>query len=100
MEQLDVFIYNAIESLKNNKEQPNEDTIYATTNKNITSATLIYLKEILSVLLDKEKFLNKSHWGKNSYYKMQNDDNTSRQTHLTPTQLPKTATLNKILTFL
>lgn len=61
MKQLDEFTYNAIESLKNNKEQPNEETIYATTNKNITSITMIHLKEILSVSLDKEKLLNKSH---------------------------------------
>ena len=48
------------------------------------------LKERLPALLDKEKLLNKSHRGK-----MQNDDNTSPQTPLTPTQLPKTAFINK-----
>ena len=33
MEQLDELIFNAIESLRNDKNQVNEDTIYATVNK-------------------------------------------------------------------
>lgn len=34
------------------------------------------LTERLVVLLDKEKLLNKPHSGKNSYYKMQNNENS------------------------
>ena len=34
IDQLDEFIYNAIELLKNNKKQPNEDTVHVTTNNN------------------------------------------------------------------
>ena len=33
-------IFNAIESLRNNEKQPNEDTIYATINKELTSVTM------------------------------------------------------------
>ena len=53
----------------------------------LPSVTMVQLKEQLPVLLEKEKLLNKFHWGKNSYYKM--------QTPLTPTHLPKIATINK-----
>ena len=36
MEQLDELIFNDIESLRNNKKQPNEDAIHATINKDLT----------------------------------------------------------------
>ena len=53
-EQLHEIIFNAIESLRKNKKQPNEDT----------SVTM----EKLTILLGKEKLLNKPHRGNNSYF--------------------------------
>ena len=40
MEELDELIFNIIESLRNNKKEPNEDTRYAATNENLTSVTI------------------------------------------------------------
>ena len=34
------IIFNAFESLRNNEKQPNEDSIYATINKDLTSVTM------------------------------------------------------------
>ena len=34
------IIFSAIESLRNNEKQPNEDSIYATINKDLTSVTM------------------------------------------------------------
>lgn len=93
-EQLDEFIFNAIESLRNGKKQPNEDTIHVTINEDLTSATMEQ-KERLATLLDQKKLLNKPHGGKNSYYKTQNNDNSSPQTPLPPTQLPIKPIINK-----
>ena len=53
-EQLHEIIFNAIESLRNNQKQPNEDT----------SVTM----EKLTISLGKEKLLNKPHRGNNSYF--------------------------------
>ena len=53
------------------------------------------LKERLAVLLGKQKVLNKPHGGKNSYFKMEKNDNSSPQTPLPPTQLPITPIINK-----
>ena len=57
MKQLDELIFNSIESLGNNKKQPNENTIYATSNKDLTSIITKQLKERLAVLLGKQKLL-------------------------------------------
>ena len=59
MEQLDERIFNTIESLRSNKKPPNDYTIYATINKDLTSVTMEQLKEQLAVLLGKQKLLNK-----------------------------------------
>ena len=40
MEELDEIIFNIIESSQNNRKEPNEDTIYATINKDLTSVTM------------------------------------------------------------
>ena len=40
MEDLHELIFNIIESLRNNKKEPNEDTTYTTINKNLTSITI------------------------------------------------------------
>ena len=44
MEQLDELIFNTTESLRNNKNQPNGDTTYASINKDLTSDTMKNLK--------------------------------------------------------
>ena len=65
MEQLENDICNIIESLRNNKKQPNEDSIYNAIIKDKPSITTEQLKEQLTILLQKEKVLNKPHGGKN-----------------------------------
>ena len=52
------------------------------------------LKEILNVLLDEEKLLNKPHGGKNSYWKMQNNHNSSTQTPLSWAIMSKNQNIN------
>ena len=74
MEQLEEIIFNAIESLRNNQKQSNEDT----------PATMEKLKGRLNILLGKEKLLNKPHRGNNSYLEMQKNNNWSPQTNSTP----------------
>ena len=71
IDQLDEIIFNAIESLRNNQKQLNENT----------PVTLEKLKERLTILLSKEKLLNKRHGGNNSYFEMQKNDNLSPQTN-------------------
>ena len=78
MEQLDEIIFNAIESLRNNQKQLNENT----------QVTMEKLKERLTFLLGKEKLLNKHHGENNSYLEM-------TTCPLKPTQLPKTPIINK-----
>ena len=73
MEQLDEIIFIAIESLRNNQKQSNEDK----------PATMEKLKERLTILLGKEKLLNKPHGGNNSYLEMQKTNNWSPQTKST-----------------
>ena len=70
MEELDEINFNAIETLRNNQKQLNENT----------PATMEKLKERLTILLGKEKLLNKRHGGNNSYFEMQKNDNLSPQT--------------------
>ena len=94
MEQLDELTFNAIELLRNNKRQPNDYTIYATINKDLTSVTMEQLKEQLAVLLGKQKLLNKPYGGKNSCFKMRKSDNSSPHAPLPPTQLQITSTIN------
>ena len=40
MKELDEIIFKIIESLRNNKKEPNEDTRCATINKDLTSVTM------------------------------------------------------------
>ena len=40
MEGLDEIIFSIIESLRNNQKEPNEDTRYATINKDLTSVAM------------------------------------------------------------
>ena len=71
MEQLDEIIFNVIESFRNNQKQLSENT----------PVTMQKLKERLTILLDKEKLLDKRHRGNNSYFEMQKNDNLFPQTN-------------------
>ena len=71
MKQLDEIIINVIESLRNNQKQLSENT----------PVTMQKLKERLTILLDKEKLLDKRHRGNNSYFEMQKNDNLFPQTN-------------------
>ena len=71
MEQLDEIIFNVIESLRNNQKQLSENT----------PVTMQKLKERLTILLEKEKLLDKRHRGNNSYFEMQKNDNLFPQTN-------------------
>ena len=71
MEQLDEIIFNVIESLRNNQKQLSENT----------PVTMQKLKERLTILLDKQKLLDKRHRGNNSYFEMQKNDNLFPQTN-------------------
>ena len=57
MEHLDQIIFKFIELLRNNQKQLNENT----------PVTMEKLKERLTILLGKEKLLNKCH-GENTFY--------------------------------
>ena len=57
MEHLDQIIFKFIELLRNNQKQLNENT----------PVTMEKLKERLTILLGKEKLLNKRH-GENTFY--------------------------------
>ena len=81
MEQLDEIIFNAIESLRNNKKRPNEDT----------PVTMEKLKERLNISLGKEKLLNKPHRGNNFILRCKRMTTCP----LKSTQLPKKPTINK-----
>ena len=69
--QLDEIIFNAPESLRNKQKQLNENA----------PVTQEKLKERLTILLSKEKLLNKRHGGNNFYFDMQKNDNLSPQTN-------------------
>ena len=71
MEQLDEIIFSAIESLRSNHKQLNEDT----------RVTMEKLKDRLTILLGKEKVLNEPHGGNNSYFEIQKNDDLSLQTN-------------------
>ena len=67
MEQLHEISFNAIESLRNNQKQLNENT----------AVTMEKFKGRLTILLGKEKLLNKRQGGNKSYFEMQKNDNLS-----------------------
>ena len=99
MEQLENDICNIIESLRNNKKQPNEDSIYNAIIKDKPSITTEQLKEQLTILLQNEKLLNKPHGGKNSYYVIKEDTVLCSETphpplHPQETPVRKTRTQN------
>lgn len=90
MEQLDEIIINSIETLRNNKKQPNEEAIRNVIKKELTEVTSEQLKERLNLLLQEEKILNKPHGGNNSYYIIKNDNNVCPDTPCPSSQLLET----------
>ena len=77
MAELDELIVNIIESLRNNKDQLSWK-----------------IKRTIDYYIRQKKLLNKPHEGKNSYFKIQKNDNLSPQILLLPIQLPKTPIIN------
>lgn len=90
MESLENIICNTIETLRSNKKQPNEDSIHNAIIKEKPSITIEQLKEQLTILLQKEKLLNKPHGGKNSYYIIRDDNNLCSETPHPPLHPPET----------
>ena len=78
MKELYELIFNINESLRNNKNQ-----------------LPWKIKRMIDYYIRLKKLLNKPHRGKNSYFKMQKNDNLSPEIPLLPTQLPKTPIINK-----
>ena len=74
VEELEEQIFNTITNLRNNKKQPNEDTIYSIISKTKTTKSLSKetLQEALNKLVNSKKLKVKLHNGKNSYY-IEND---------------------------
>ena len=63
MEQLDSHIVNAITKLRNNKKQPNENSIYNYILKTVESLTTEQLGNRLRDLIKANKLENKPHSG-------------------------------------
>ena len=75
-EQLDSHIFNAITKLRNNKKQPNENSIYNYILKTVESLTAEQLEDRLRDLIKANKLENKLHSGRNSYFIVENEENT------------------------
>ena len=76
MEQLDTLIFDAIIKLRrNNKKQPNENSIHILISKDCKSLSKKQLEERLLTLTEENKIINRPSAGKNSYLTV-SDDNT------------------------
>ena len=76
MEQLDTLIFDAIIKLRrNNKKQPNENSIHILISKDCKSLSKKQLEERLLTLTKENKIINRPSAGKNSYFTV-SDDNT------------------------
>ena len=75
-EQLDSHIFNAITKLRNNKKQPNENSIYNYILKTVESLTTEQLENRLRDLIKANKLENKLYSGRNSYFIVENEQNT------------------------
>ena len=75
-EQLDSHIFNAITKLRNNKKQPNENSIYNYILKTVESLTTEQLENRLRDLIKANKLENKLYSGRNSYFIVENEENT------------------------
>ena len=76
MEQSDSHIFNAITKLRNNKKQPNENSIYNYILKTVESLTTEQLENRLRDLIKANKLENKPHSGRNSYFIVENEGST------------------------
>ena len=68
MEQLGSHIFNAITKLRNNKKQPNKNSIYNDSLKTVESLTTVQLEDRLRDLIKANELENESHSGRNSYF--------------------------------
>ena len=75
MEQIDTLIFDAIIKLKNNKKQPNENSIHALISKDCKVLSKKQLEERLLTLTKENKIINRPFAGRNSYFTV-SDDNT------------------------
>ena len=75
MEQIDTLIFDAIIKLRNNKKQPNENSIHTLISKDCKSLSKKQLEERLLTLTKENKIINRPSAGKNSYFTV-SDDNT------------------------
>ena len=75
MDQLDTVIFDAIIKLRNNKEQPDENSIVTLISKDCKSLSKKQLEERLMTLTKESKIINRPSVGKNSYFTV-SDDNT------------------------
>ena len=76
MKQLDSHIFNAITKLRNNKKQPNENSIYNYILKTVESLTAEQLEDRLRDLIKAKKLKNKPHSGRDSYFIVENEGST------------------------
>ena len=91
MEQLDTHTFNAITKLRNNKKQPNENSIYNYILKTVESLATEQLEDRLRDLIKANKLENKLHSGRNSYFIVENEENTFPK----ETSLPSDIILSK-----
>ena len=75
MEQIDTLTLDAIINLRNNKNQPNENSIHTLISKDCKSLSKKQLEERLLTLTAENKIINRPSTGKNSYFTV-SDDNT------------------------
>ena len=75
MDQLDTVIFDAIIKLRNNKKQPDENSIVTLISKDCKSLSKKQLEERLMTLTKESKIINRPSVGKNSYFTV-SDDNT------------------------
>ena len=90
VKQLDSHIFNAITKLRNNKKQPNENSIYNYILKTVESLTAEKLEDRLRDLIKAKKLKNKHHSGRDSYFIVENEGST----------FPKETFLHQIFFFL
>ena len=75
MEQLDKLIFDAILKLRNNKKQPNENSIHTLISKDCKSLSKKQLEERLLTFTKENKIINRASAGRHSYFTV-SDDNT------------------------
>ena len=75
MDQLDTVIFDAIIKLRNNKKQPDENSILTLISKDCKSLSKKQLEKRLMTLTKESKIINRPSVGKNSYFTV-SDDNT------------------------